>query len=62
MSFWSSSKRPTSIVLLLCGRLQELVLVSDPFQLSTFFRISEVVAYESFEELLDCINTGSTPL
>ena len=41
-------KRPPSIVLP-CGRLRELILVSDQLWIRTLFRIFEVVAYESFD-------------
>ena len=54
-SFFSSHKRPPSIVLP-CGGLRELVLVSD--QLYHFFRISEVVANESF----DCTSLACSKL
>lgn len=36
MSFWSSSKRPSTIVLP-CGRLRELILVSDLLSLRPLF-------------------------
>ena len=54
-SFFSSHKRPPSIVLP-CGGLRELVLLSD--QLYHFFRISEVVANES----LDCTSLACSKL
>ena len=49
-SFLNSRNRPPSIVLP-CSRLRKLILVSDQLQLRPLFRISEVVANESF----DCI-------
>ena len=44
----SSRKRPPSIVLP-PSRLQQLILVSDWLWLQPLFRISEVVAYESWD-------------
>ena len=49
MSFWSSRKRPPSIVLPR-SHLQQLILVKcDWLWLQPLFRISEVVAYESWD-------------
>ena len=47
MSFWSSHKRPPSTVLPRSG-LQQLILLSDRLWLQPLFRISEVVAYKSW--------------
>ena len=48
---WSSPKRPPSIILSFGHLLIELLLVSDQLKVRPLFRISELVAYESF----DCI-------
>ena len=48
MTFLRSRKRPPSIVLP-CGRLRELILLSEQFKLIPLFRISEEVAYENFD-------------
>ena len=48
MSVCSSRKQRPSIVLL-CGRLWELILVRDQLLLRPPFSISEVVAFESFD-------------
>ena len=48
MTFLRSRKRPPSIVLP-CGRLRELILLSEQFKLVPLFRISEEVAYENFD-------------